>query len=437
MLENSTLVFTCTQCGEVYSEPRILCPFCKGLVRAEFKVSEKRSYETGIWRYYKHLPPLTNIITLGEGNTPLVKSTRISRELSIYFKDEGRNPTGSVRDRAASAIISHAASSGAKRVVVVSDGNMGVSVSAYAARAGLKTLVYAPSWIEWEKALLVKAYGGRLVVEDKTIDVLVREVEKKYRESGVYNATSTWNTLSIEGLKTIAYEIVEQLGKAPRAVYVPLGSGLTHLALYLGFKELSEQGVISRMPVIVGVEHCGNPKYAEYFGLNSKCREEVYPGLRYSTPLIYSFVVNAISKSGFVIVVTSKETIKAARILASSEGLFTEISSAVSLAGFLRNPLDESVIVLFGHGLKSASSYTRPSRRRFTEPFVGVTKRLILEVLKSRPGLTGYEVWRSLGLNISPQAVYQHLRELVETGYLRVSVESGVKKYYISSSLLH
>jgi threonine synthase len=432
LLEGSTLIFKCTRCGEVYSEPRVLCPICKGLVRVEFNVIKEKYYETGIWRYYRHLPSFTDIITLGEGNTPLVESTRISRELRVYFKDEGRNPTGSVRDRAASVIISHATSSKAKRVVVVSDGNMGVSVSAYATRAGLKTTVYAPSWIDWEKALLVKAYGGRLIVEDKSIDVLVREVEKKSRESGIYNATSTWNTLSIEGLKTIAYEVVEELGKAPRAIYVPLGSGLTYLALYIGFKELYESGVISKIPIIIGVEHCGNPKYAEYFGISSKCREEVYPGLRYTTPLIYNFVIEAISESGFVIVVTSKETIRAAKTLASREGLFTEISSAVSLAGFLRNPLDESVIVLFGHGLKSASSYTRPSRRRFTEPFVGVTKRLILEVLKTRPGLTGYEVWRLLGLNITPQAVYQHLRELVEAGYLRVSIENGVKKYYIT-----
>lgn len=423
-------MFKCTQCGEVYTEPRILCPLCKGFVRAQFSRDKRECVKAGIWKYCSDLPPLSKIISLGEGNTPLIESTRIARELSVYFKDEGRNPTGSVRDRAASVIVSHAVSTRARKVIVVSDGNMAISITAYASRAGLKTTVYAPTWIDWEKALLVRAYGGKLIVEDKSIDVLVRDVEKRARGENAYNATSTWNTLSIEGLKTIAYEIVEQLGKAPRAIYVPLGSGLTYLALHVGFGELVEQGLIPSIPLIVGVEHCGNPKYAEYFGLSSKCREETYPGLRYASPIIYDFVVNAISKSGQVLVVTSKETIKAAKTLALSEGLFTEISSAVSLAGFLRTPLDEAVVLLFGHGLKSASSYTRPQRKRFTEPYVGVTKRLILDVLRSKPGITGYEVWRSLGLNITPQAVYQHLKDLVEMGYARVTVKSGIKRYY-------
>jgi threonine synthase len=428
------LVFKCTRCGEAYGEPRVKCPLCGGFVRAEYSRSRSRREctGTGAWKYCSDLPPLSKIVSLGEGNTPLVESTSVARELRVYFKDEGRNPSGSIRDRAASVVVSHATSTGAKGVIAASDGNMAVSVVAYSARAGLKAVIHAPAWIDWEKALLIKVYGGSLVVEDKSIDVLVREVEERAREKKLYNATSTWNTLSIEGLKTLAYEIVEQLGKAPRAVYVPLGSGLTYLSLYIGFRELAERGLISRTPLLVGVEHCGNPKYAEHFGASSKCREEAYPGLRYSTPLIYDLVVDAIVETGEVVVVTSRETIRAAKALTSSEGLFTEISSAVSLAGFHRYPFDEAVLVLFGHGLKSASNYTRPLRRRFTEPFVGVTKRLIIEVLKSKPGLTGYEVWRSLGLNISPQAVYQHLKELAEMGLVKVATESGVKKYYVA-----
>ncbi len=406
------------------------CPLCSGLVRAILNKSTLKFCIQGIWKYCDKLPSVGRPISLGEGLTPLVESVKIAGDLVLYFKDEGRNPTGSVRDRAASVIVSHAASTKAKKIVVVSDGNMAVSTSAYASRAGLKTTVYAPSWIDWEKALLVRAYGGKLVVEDRSIDVLVRDVESLARERGYYNATSTWNTLSIEGLKTIAYEIVEQMGRAPKAIYGPLGSGITYLALHVGFSELAEQGLIPTTPLLVGVEHCGNPKYAEHFGLSSKCREETYPGLRYTSPIIYDYVVEAISKNGQVLVVTSKETIKAAKTLAQSEGLFTEISSAVSLAGFLRDPIDESVVLLFGHGLKSASSYARPQRKRFTEPYVGVTKRLILNVLRSKPGITGYEVWRLLGLNITPQAVYQHLRDLIELGYAEVIIENGTKKYY-------
>ncbi|MFZ8783493.1 MAG: pyridoxal-phosphate dependent enzyme, partial [Desulfurococcaceae archaeon] len=220
-------------------------------MRAEYSRSRSRREctGTGAWKYCSDLPPLSKIVSLGEGNTPLVESTSVARELRVYFKDEGRNPTGSIRDRAASVVVSHATSTGAKGIIAASDGNMAVSVVAYSARAGFKAVIHAPAWIDWEKALLIKVYGGSLVVEDKSIDVLVREVEERAREKRLYNATSTWNTLSIEGLKTLAYEIVEQLGKAPRAVYVPLGSGLTYLSLYIGFRELAERGLISRTPL--------------------------------------------------------------------------------------------------------------------------------------------------------------------------------------------
>ena len=121
---------------------------------------------------------------------------------------------------------------------------------------------------------------------------------------------------------------------------------------------------------------------------------------------------------------------RASKLLATREGLFTEVSSAVAVAGYLKHEEDHAVVVLFGHGIKSASAYARPLRRRFTTPYIGVTKKLILEVVRSKPGLTGYEIWKELGLNITPQSVYQHLKELVELGLLRVTEEGGVKKYY-------
>lgn len=427
------LIFRCTSCGEVLERPRLVCPYCGGLVVAVYERRYGLCYdEAGIWRYCGALPPLPVKLTLGEAGTPLIRSVRLGRGRGVYFKDEGRNPTGSVRDRAASVVVSHAASEGFGGVVAVSDGNMGVSVAAYAARAGLRASIYAPSWIEVEKVFLMKAYGARLFIEDKSIDALLREVDDRVRARGdLYNASSTYNALSLEGLKTLSHEIYMQLGRIPSNVYIPLGSGLTYIALYMGFKELVDAGLASRMPRIVGVEHCGNPKYSEHLGASSgRCREEAYPGLRYSKPPFYNHVIDAIRKSGDVVTVSSRETVRAAKLLAMEEGLLTEISSAVAVAGYMKSGSEDSVVVLFSYGLKSASSYARPLRRKFTEPFVGATKRLVLEIVRSKPGLTGYEIWRELGLNISPQAVYQHLRELAGRGYIRVVEESGVKKYY-------
>lgn len=429
------LELRCTSCGEAMERPRLVCPYCGGLVVAHYERKHgMQCSESGIWRYCGSLPPLPTRLSLGEAGTPLIRSVRLGGGKEVYFKDEGRNPTGSVRDRAASVVISHAVSEGFDRVVAVSDGNMGVSVAAYSARAGLKASIYAPSWIEVEKVFLMKAYGAKLSIEDKSIDTLLREVDELARARGdLYNASSTYNAFSLEGLKTLSHEIFAQLGRAPSNIYLPLGSGLTYLAIYIGFQELANAGLVSRAPRIIGVEHCGNPKYSEHLERSvSRCREEAYPGLRYSKPLFFEHVVNAIERSGEVITVSSRETVRAAKMLAVEEGLLTEISSAVAVAGYLKSGLEDAVVVLFGYGLKSASSYARPLRRKFTEPYVGVTKRLVLSLVRSKPGLTGYEIWRELGLNISPQAVYQHLRELVRKGYIRQVVEDGVKRYYPS-----
>ncbi len=430
------LIFRCTSCGEVLERPRLVCPYCGGLIAVIYERRYNLCYnEAGIWRYCGALPPLLKKITLGEANTPLIESLRMGRGREVYFKDEGRNPTGSVRDRAASVMISHAVSEGYRKIVAVSDGNMGISVAAYAARAGLKASIYAPSWIEVEKVFLAKAYGAKLSIEDKNIDTLLRGVDDYARARvDLYNASSTYNALSLEGLKTLSYEIYLQLGRIPSNIYLPLGSGLTYLALYMGFKELVETGLASKMPRIIGVEHCGNPKYSEHVGgSGGRCREEAYPGLRYSKPPIFNHVAGAIKRSGDVIVVSSRETARAAKMLAMDEGLLTEISSAVAVAGYLKSGPEDSVIVLFSYGLKSASSYARPMRRKFTEPYVGVTKRLVIGVVRSKPGLTGYEIWRELGLNISPQAVYQHLKDLVGRGYIKQVEEEGVKRYYPAS----
>ena len=426
------LIFKCTSCGALLSKPKLICPYCSGIVLAEYEREKVKLVleKPGHWMYRDLLQLLDFKISLGEGNTPLVESTRIARKQEVYFKDESRNPTGSIRDRAAALVVNHAIKEGYKRIVLASDGNMGVSVAAYAAKAGLNTNVYVPSWVETEKIFLMKAYDAKIIAQDKSIDVLLKEVDEYCDNYGLYNASSTYNTLALEGLKTLAYETYMQLKKTPKNIYIPLGSGISYLALYHGFRELLDLGVTNTMPRLIGVEHCGNPNYSMYWGKESKCREETFPGLRYSKPVIFEHVVEAISKVGDVITVTSKETIKAAKLLAKKEGLLTELSSAVAVAGFLKNKQEDSVIILFGYGLKSASSYTRPKRRKFTEPYIGITKKLIINTVASKPGLTGYEIWKELGLNLSPQAVYQHLRDLVAKGYIKQVESNGVKKYY-------
>jgi threonine synthase len=427
-----SLTARCTRCGRAYSEDRdIVCPYCGGLIKPVYQPRWSITGEEGVWRYSSLLPEVRVKVTLGEGSTPLIKAGRSVRgDLDVWFKDETRNPTGSFRDRAAALTVSDAVSSRFKRIILASDGNTGASVAAYAARAGVPVTIYLPKWVEDEKIILMKSFGARVLVEDKTLDELLDYVHDRARREGFYNASSTFNYLSLQGLKTIAFEIYERLGSNVNAVYLPLGSGLTLLSLYEGFRELVELGLTSRVPKLIGVEACGRPLYSSSLRGVPSCGEEPLPGLRYLKPVIYEHVLEVLEMFGETVVVSRRQVLEAAEKLSRSEGLFAEASSAVSFAGFLESPEDKSVVLITSHGLKSPEAYSKARRLKFTEVFPGVTKRLILDLLSRHPGLTGYEVWRMLGVNISPQAVYQHLKELEAKGFVRSVDEEGRRKYY-------
>ncbi|QOR94147.1 pyridoxal-phosphate dependent enzyme [Thermosphaera chiliense] len=426
--------FKCSSCGEVFWDiKRITCPYCNSLLTSVFEWHFSiREDLKGIWRFANMLPRFENTITMGEANTPLLESSRLFKGMNVYFKDEGRNPTGSFRDRVAPLIIADALDTGVKKLILASDGNMGASIAAYAARVGLKVTVYGPSSMEDAKALLIRAYGAKLILSDQSIESLLETVSRKTASGKTYNASTLHNPLSIEGLKTIAYEIFLDLKRVPEKVFLPLGSGVTLLALYKGFKELVDAGVADRIPRLIGIEHCGSPKYSQVLKERvEKCREPVLTGLGYSQPYIKEAVLKIIEDYGDVVVIDSSGAVKAAKLLSKKEGLFVEPSSAVSLAGFFKyGEVEDSVILLTGHGLKAPLLYTRPNRKRFSTPFPGITKKMILELISNKPGLTGYEVWKHLGIDVTPQAVYQHLRDLVEMGYVEAKLDAGVKKYF-------
>lgn len=422
----------CLKCGFESNNYRgYKCPNCGSLLEVIHDFEWIIEWENnGIWIFSKMLPQTNHRISLGEGWTPLIRSDNLFRNENIYFKDESRNPTGSFRDRAAALIVSDALDQGAKRLVVASDGNMGASIAAYSAKAGLPVTIYVPVWTDPEKILLMKAYGAKVIVSEEDLDTLLQYVERRARKEKLYNASSTYNILAMEGLKTIAYEIYLQYGGVPSTVYVPLGSGLTILSLYHGFSEMHSNNIIDHIPKLIGVETCANPVYSSIHGNPTKCNEEPMPGLYYRKPVLKEYVSEIIDKHGETIVVNNKQVYIAAKKLAMKEGLFVEPSSAVALAGALKiGGTENSIILLTGHGLKSPTPYTRPSRERYT-PFPGSTKSLILKIISEKPGLTGYEIWKRLGLRISVQAVYQHLKELEKIGLIYSKFSENRKLYF-------
>lgn len=430
-------MYECMRCGFETMDPVMKCPRCNYIMHPRHRWDPKpRRSEQGIWTFEGVLPPVRVKISLGEGSTPLIRATRLRGEATIYFKDESRNPTGSFRDRAAAIIVSDAVSRGVRGLIAASDGNMGASLAAYAARAGINASIHVPSWTDPEKIMLIKAYGARVFTHDLSIDEILDHVAKRARERGLYDASSTHNPLAVEGMKTLGLEIYYQLGRVPSNIVLPLGSGLTLLSLYHAFTELREHGLADGVPRFIGVETCANPVYTKtLYGTTRGCDEDYLPGLSYTRPEILDVVIEILEKHGEVVTVRRRETVSAAKELARLEGLFVEPSSAVALAGASKIGLPgDTVVILTGHGLKGPRAYAAASRRKgLTTLFPGTTKAMILSIIQENPGATGYDVWKELGLDISVQAVYQHLRSLERSGLVKSVLEGNARKYYITA----
>jgi len=412
------------------------------------KFDWKIDYDSlGIWRFSPMLPEFEVKNSLGEGFTPLVESINLVKELKLeklFFKDEGRNPTGSFRDRVAALITSHAKSVGAKTLVCATDGNTGASLAAYAARLGLRVKAYVPRESDYAKIILMKSLGAEVIARGETLDDVYNYVSRLVEENPeYYNATSEDNPLSIEALKTISLELYMELGNNIDTIIVPVGSGLTLYSIYHGFRELYEHGLIKKIPRLIGVQSCSNPSIALKLGISKKCDEKPIIGLAYELPPLERETIEAIKESkGSVVVVHRKQVIEAAEMLAKKEGLFVEPAAAVALAGlyeavreYLVDKNDSIVLILTGHGLKAYEAYFEATRKKQipSRIFPKNTKMEIIRLLYEKEGLHGYSVWRELGLKVSVQAIYQHLNELERKGIVYSRVIGGKKHYYLTS----
>ena len=442
-------MYECLKCGFYSLNPLIRCPKCNSIIHYKhgFKWIIDGKYP-GIWKFREQLPRFKIMNSLNEGFTPLIKSSRLSKELGIhnlYFKDEGRNPTGSFRDRVAALLTSHAYSLGFKKLICATDGNTGASLAAYSSRLGLRVKAIVPRGSDWGKIILMRSFGAEVIEHGESLDDVYSLADKISLEENLYNATSESNALSIEALKTISYEIYIDLKKVPDCIFVPIGSGLTLYSIFHGFIELLEHRIIKCLPRLIGVETCWNPKISKAMGLEARlCNMKPVIGLAYKYPPLEREVIQAIKQTnGFPIIVDWKNIMFAGELLAKYEGLFVEPAAASALAGYVKAVREEfvekdstSIILLTGHGLKAIESYSSGRIKAKGLPkkvFGGDTKLEIIRLLYSVGELHGYSIWKELGIKISVQAVYQHLNELEKRGIL-VSRIIGGKKYYSLSN---
>lgn len=356
--------------------------------------------ERSIWRFRSLLPIRSreNEVSLGEGLTPLV-SSRLSLGCRLWLKDEGRNPTGSMKDRALSVAVSAAREAGKDRVIIASTGSAGMAASAYAARAGMRCLVLVPRPTTRERLVVMAALGAEVVEVDGTFEDLM-EIIGEARHHGWEELTTyrKANPHQAEGPKTIAYELYEQMDQVPDAVVVPVGGGGTLAAIWRGFQDLLQMGLIRRAPRIIGVQnvHFNALELALQKGLQTE--EEIMDlGLDAGIPVItrnlkHAFppdslaALRAIRQSGGTVVsVTDEEAVQAQVELARTDGLFAEPSSAVTLAAIgkltARGELSAEasvVAILSGSGLREVQTAVETIRPVIAEESVAAALQRVM-----------------------------------------------------------
>lgn len=357
----------CSNCHRPYPEEGVpyRCPVCTGVydlpVLTPFDPAAVRPEEPGLWRYRFSLglPAAAPVITLGEGNTPLVWDQLFGRRVAL--KLEFANPTGSYKDRGSAVLISFLRSRGVGEAVEDSSGNAGASFAAYAARAGMRGRVFVPDYAAGPKRVQIEAYGAEVVrilgTRSQTAEACLRAVE-----AGAVYASHAYLPQGLTGYATLAYELYEQLGQAPGAVILPAGQGNLLLAVGRGFQALQSAGLISSLPRLVGVQAlaCAPLFAAFHYGAQglSMVREgeTVAEGVRVRFPRRGDAVLQMVQDSAGTIVAIEEELILPARDQLARRGFYVEATSAIvwpALERLVADLPDPIVLVLTGSGLKN------------------------------------------------------------------------------------
>jgi len=314
------------------------------------------------------LEPGDPVVTLNEGSTPLIEAPRLSERIGAraFFKFEGLNPTGSFKDRGMTVAVSRAKGRGAEAIICASTGNTAASCAAYAARAGMRGAVIVPEGkIAIGKLAQALMHGARVVALQGNFDDalrLVRELSQKYP----IELVNSVNPHRIEGQKTAAFEVVEDLGGMPGALAIPVGNAGNVTAYWRGFRELASGGdaelgkLEGEKPILYGFQAEGAAPLVR--GEPVDHPETVASAIRIGNPARWEEAMAAFTASrGRVAAVSDEQILNAYRWLADNEGVFCEPASAASVAGLLAHglptvddaPTPETVVcVLTGHGLK-------------------------------------------------------------------------------------
>jgi threonine synthase len=388
----------CTACKATYSlsEKVLVCSKCGGVLDLVYdlsSVAEKSreeilvKRERSIWRYRELLPVDSGefLISLGEGLTPLRKASQYSASIglsNLALKLDFLNPTGSFKDRGTSVSVSNIKQIGIKAVLDDSSGNAGASLAAYCAAAQIACTLYVPASAPSEKLLQAEIYGAKVVKVAGSRTEVAEAAENAWRSSDLYYASHNLSPFFFDGMKTLAYEIAEDLGwQPPDHVIFPVGAGVLMAGAYKGFQDLVMLGWIDRvpklhcvqseacMPIVEAFQHQKGHVEATIEG------ETVAGGIRISNPRRGDQALQAIRASkGVAVAVTDEALLMHQRLLARTEGIFAEPTSCAALAGIAKllemsaiDPQDAVVVPLTGFGLKDSRTASRSQSKNLSE----------------------------------------------------------------------
>ena len=319
----------------------------------------------GLINQYRDFLPVTGetpVITLNEGNTPLIRASYIKdivqEDIELYFKYEGSNPSGSFKDRGMTLAISKAVEEKARAVICASTGNTSASAAAYAAKAKLGALVLIPEGqIAMGKLAQAMIHGATVLQIEGNFDDALRIV-KTIVEKHNFSLVNSLNPFRIEGQKTGAFEVCDHLGKAPDYHVLPVGNAGNITAYWKGYKEYRDAGRISQLPKMLGFQAEGAAPLVNDRRVENP--ETVATAIRIGNPASWNGAIAARDESGGVIEsVSDEEILEAYKFIASKEGIFCEPASAATLAGVIKmskqnyfSDGDMVVCTLTGHGLK-------------------------------------------------------------------------------------
>lgn len=382
--------FECTDCGATYQadEVKYLCPICaakntsnlppKGVLKALYNyadiIDKKTDFDSLKKDLFIDLLPINDVESLPNlkvGDTPLYRITSLENEdipYNLYLKDDSQNPTFSFKDRASSIVSAYAKEQGLQTIVAASTGNAGSSLAGICAAQGQEAIILVPEAAPLAKLSQIVMYGATIVPVQGTYDDAFDLSIKATEAFGWYNRNTAFNPLTIEGKKTVSFELFDQLDyKIPDRIFVPVGDGVILSGVYKGFEDLLRLEIIDKMPIIVAIQSQGSDNLVRNIGKENfvpKKSNTVADSISVDLPRNFYMAQDFLYRyKGEILSISDAEIIKASSVLSKNTGLFAEPAAAAAFAGFLvysnENKLPDdsnNVVLLTGSGLKDLNS---------------------------------------------------------------------------------